>query len=385
VDPAETVYVVDLGSDNARFRTDLRAAVTAAGCALVETAGSDRWMQDCMELGYASVPGTALRSALRTPRPRPLKDTARHLLAADLGYLEQGHLLPNISFNYGGNIEASPPVTVRGKRYPFGRIYYGQGDPGVEEFDADLLEFLRRQRVQDPIPLNTSWLAVGHVDEVVTFVPAAGGKGFKLLVASPKRAYAILDSLKAAHGADRLLVGRELLARSVGGGTVSVERTINDFLGLRDDFHPDLHALIAGGMSYTTSSLRAYNRKRQTDIDAIRDRLRTGLGLAASDIIAVPVLFTPNPDTPEVADALTGNMINMLVVNGHCIVPKPFGPVTGGADRFEQDLLDRLGPLGLTVHLIDDWTEYHVLQGEIHCGTHTLRTAKPVKWWEFTP
>jgi len=45
----------------------------------------------------------------------------------------------------------------------------------------------------------------------------------------------------------------------------------------------------------------------------------------------------------------------------------------------------KLTPLGLTVKFLDDWFEYHIAQGEIHCGTNTLRRPDPAKWkwWEF--
>lgn len=75
----------------------------------------------------------------------------------------------------------------------------------------------------------------------------------------------------------------------------------------------------------------------------------------------------------------------MLVINKQCIIPKPFGPVVGGKDLFEEDLKSKLTPLGLTVRFLDDWFEYHIALGEVHCGTNTLRTPKTAKWWEFQP
>jgi protein-arginine deiminase len=64
-------------------------------------------------------------------------------------------------------------------------------------------------------------------------------------------------------------------------------------------------------------------------------------------------------------------------------VPRPFGPVVGGTDLFEKAVNVELTALGLTVEFLDCWHEYHVLLGEVHCATNTLRTAKPVRWWEF--
>lgn len=77
----------------------------------------------------------------------------------------------------------------------------------------------------------------------------------------------------------------------------------------------------------------------------------------------------------------------MLVINGHCIVPQPFGPVGGSPARdvFEEDVRTQLLPVGLTVDFLDCWEEYHVELGEVHCATNTLRRADPVRWWEFQP
>ena len=93
----------------------------------------------------------------------------------------------------------------------------------------------------------------------------------------------------------------------------------------------------------------------------------------------------PNPDMPTLADALVPGMVNMLVVNRHCIVPKPFGPIVSSADVFEGDLQTSLTPLGLTVDFLDCWTENHVNLGEVHCGTNTLRTPNRGRFWLFQP
>ena len=179
LDKAERVFVVDIGNDNRRFRTELRRLAAAAGFQLVEVAQpDDRWMQDCMEFGFSSIPGKTLRTVFRAPRPRPLRTFPRTLLGTDLGYTDFGMVGPlGSTFNSAGNLEASPPVKVSGKNYPMGRIYFGPGRPGWE-VDPLVRDFLHGQRVQQPIELDTNWLTVGHVDEVVTFVPAPGRRVF---------------------------------------------------------------------------------------------------------------------------------------------------------------------------------------------------------------
>ncbi len=380
---AEKVFVVDAGGSNLRFRTDLRRLVTAAGCTLVEhSEPRDIWMQDALEFGVSNLPGGGFRTVFRAPRDRPLKTFARTLLAPQLGFTSQGTLLDYTTFDSHGNLEASPAVTVNGKRYRFGRIYYGPGRPH-EKLDARVREFLHAQVVQAPFEIDTSWLAVGHVDEAVSFVPtrATSGNRFKLLIASPQRAYAILDALARTNPTARMFVGR-----SLDGGATSLETDVRTFLAANEDIHPLMRDLIARGhVRHRVRTLRVFNDERQVKLDGIRATMTRELGLSASDIIHIPAIFMPTPDAPSLTDALTPGMVNMLVVNRHCIVPKPFGPIVGTVDKFEEDVLTSLRPLGLTVNFLDCWAEYHVKLGEVHCGTNTLRNPNHGRWWLFQP
>jgi len=365
-------------SDNSRFRGELSTFVSAAGCALqTHTQNNDIWMQDCMEIGFSNLPTKGYQTVMRNPRNRPLRTFARTLLAADFGYHEKGTLSPDTTFDSTGNLECTPPSTsAAGKRYPWGRMYFGPGRAG-EELDDLTKNFLKKQRVQEPIEIDTNWLAVGHVDEIISFVPASGSKGFKLLLASPKRAYEILDANKAAHGSSHMLVGRKFPEYNATYTAVAAwhdaEVTIKNFLDVG-----------IPAMSLTAAAVKTFNNGIQANLDATRTQLTSELGLAAADIVDVPAIFVPNTDSPSFADALTAGMVNMLVVNKHCVIPKPFGPVVGGKDLFEKEMKTKLGPLGLTLHFLDDWYEYHVQLGEVHCGTNTLRSPTSARWWEFT-
>jgi protein-arginine deiminase len=371
LEAAEKVYVVKHVGYNDRFVVDLKAAV---GVPVVEHPGTDIWMQDGMEWGYSSLPSSVgLRSVLRAPRDRPLKTYPQTLRDADLGYLEQG-APSTATVNSFGNLEVSPPVTSKaGKRYPWGRIYFGPGRIG-EKIDGDLKTFLSKQVVQEPIEIDTGWLLVAHVDEILSFVPAPGPKGFKLLIASPDLAYKLLDDNKAAHPTERMLTGRKF-PDHLGALSIVGEVTIKDFLD---------KGLKALGARFDAAYLRSYNAGLQTKLRAIRKKLESELGLVPADIVEVPILFVDHTQA-GLADALTAGMVNMLVVNGRCVFPKPFGPVVAGVDLFQKDLEDKLTGLGLTPKPIDDWYEYHIALGEVHCGTNTLRSYTAAKWWEFVP
>ena len=369
LEPAEKVFVVDAGAFNHRFRAELATMVASAGCALQQfPQPDDIWMQDCMEIGFTFAPQHHMPVVMRAKRDRELKTFPRTLLQPNFGYEEPTRVPPGDgTFDSTGNLEVTPPVKSRdGRSFPWGRIYLGPGRGG-EPFDPAVLRFLHAQGVQSPIHVDTSWLAVGHVDEVMTFVPAPTGKGFKLLLASPGLAFELLLSASAAgQGRARMLIGRDFDGRSA-------EVSIDDFL---DSGIP--------GLSLGRSRLQSFNGKAVKRLAAIRDKLGQEISLDPDDVIEVPIIFMPNEVQPALADALTTGMVNMLVINRHCIVPKPYGPVVGGLDLFEQDLRTKLTPMGLSLKFIDDWFEYHVNLGEVHCATNTLRRPDPAKWkwWE---
>lgn len=369
---AETVYVVnDTTPDNATFRTSLRPMVTAAGCNLVEHNSSDVWMQDCMEIGYSYLPDRGIHSVLRAPRNRPLRTFPRSLLGGDFGYEEQGNLTPYTTFDSFGNLEVSPPVQrVNGKDYPWGRIYYGPGRHG-ERMDTNLRNFLDAQTVQQPFTVDTAWLTVGHVDEILSFVPAPGGAQFKMLVASPTVARRILSAIPIAQQATtRMMIRRNFPVFNAAGHYVG-----------------DRSAEIDVASYLADVASRSFNAEVQRKLDHVKNRMRRQLGMNrrafpdAHAVIELPVLYMRTPE--GFADAMTAGVVNMLVINNRCIVPKPYGPVFGGVDLFEQDIRSKLTALGLAVQFLDDWDTYHVALGEVHCGTNTKRQIVRTPWWEF--
>jgi len=103
------------------------------------------------------------------------------------------------SSNYGGNIEASPPTSAAalGKMVIGNAIVNGERD----FMDPDLLRLLYLQRKQPIVQLNTTWLDVGHVDEIMSFVPDRRGAGasFALLRASSGLAMRLLRAAQDCY------------------------------------------------------------------------------------------------------------------------------------------------------------------------------------------
>ncbi|NXQ70097.1 PADI1 deiminase, partial [Quiscalus mexicanus] len=217
-------------------------------------------------------------------------------------------------------------------------------------------DFLFAQTVQAPLEVYSEWLSVGHVDEFLTFVPALDRKGFRLLLASPNACYKLFkEKQQQGHGEATQFIGEGWLRPSLGNGIPAV---------------PSKYPFPVS-VSFP-----------QRCIDWNRDLLKQELGLSEQDIVDIPQLFIL---TNSRADALFPDMVNMLVLGRHLGIPKPFGPVVGGRCCLEQRVRELLEPLGLSCTFINDFFSYHVLLGEVHCGTNVRRKPFAFKWWHVVP
>ena len=242
-----------------------------------------------------------------------------------------------------GNVEATPRHTNRqGRTFPYGRIITGQYRSNT--MHPGVLRFLEAQRVQwPPIVVDTSWLAIGHIDEVVNFVPAQTLAGFKVLLPSPLAAREMLKTLQAK--------------------------------GLNDApvFAATQSELTLGALRMTIAQ-SAENQAIDAAVARIREQLKAELNLKDSDFVMVPALF-------QGGLAVIPNAVNSVVLNGHLLVPKPLGPRMNEKDGFEQAIREALAGCDVKVEFIDTWTAYHVSGGEIHCGTNTFRRLRDPAWW----
>ncbi|XP_050178210.1 protein-arginine deiminase type-1-like [Myiozetetes cayanensis] len=347
--------------DNKDFVAAVRAVAEKAKCPLtvcpLPENRHDRWIQDEVEFGYVQAPHKTFPVVFDSPRDRGLKDfPIKKILGPDFGYVARQAPEGASDLDSFGNLEVSPPVTVRGKEYPLGRILIGSSFPrfGGRRMAKAVKDFLVAQKVQAPVELFSDWLHVGHVDEFLSFVPAPDRKGFRLLLASPSACYQLLkEKQEEGYGEAVMFQGLEEVPKP----------TINEIL--------------------TNEGLRKFNCYVQSCISWNRDILKRALGLAEPDIVDIPQLF--HGDVASGAEAFFPDMVNMLVLGRHLGIPKPFGPVVGGQCCLEQRVRELLEPLGLTCTFIDDYFSYHVLSGEVHCGTNVRRKPFSFKWWHVVP
>jgi hypothetical protein len=301
-------------------------AAALAGVVPVESIARMQFVQDHGEIGYTARLMPALGGLVdrRTVILGLFPVTFTRRVDRDTGFFWVGG-------GDGGSIEASPPISG----YPYGRIVVG------DRLAAGTKAFLKAQRVQTDmgnlIELPVDWLAAGHADEVFTIVPTTGG--FKVLAADLDLAISILRG----HPADLTSGGHRAWAEIVA----------------EYDANPARVAVINGKLAL------------------VRSALSTGLAIAESALIRIPVAFSVH--TPS--KYYLPNMVNMLVVNTaggtrRLLMPRPF------FQPFVADLETKLATIGYRApewKWVDTTTPHasgpHICGGEVHCATNARREA----------
>ncbi|MCB9741875.1 MAG: hypothetical protein H6741_23595 [Alphaproteobacteria bacterium] len=261
------------------------------------------------------------------------------------------------SYDYFGNLEVSPPTTVDGVYYPFGRVYYGADGQAAPQ--QDLQDLLDAQQLQAPFTTPTSWLTVGHIDEFISTIPAPGTeRGWKLVISDIDAAWEVLEAADPETSLTRWNGRRPYQ----GHGIETVGEIVDD------------------------AALRALNDEIQRDIlDPALETFKAELGLTEDDVIRMPSLFEET-GFGGVA-ALIPGMANLIVVNLEGETPLIFlaDPILRpdledqSQDFMIADVRARF-PEGVELVFLDDWFNYHMNLGEVHCGSKVQRTVD-VDWW----
>jgi hypothetical protein len=356
--PMIQVYAMEGGSfvDNQQFiqgfQTALGADFTSYSLGQYEW---DVWLQDEVEFATLSSPDNQMDIVVDSIRNRGLDDLPEEQWEQpDMPVYTWGSGSATSQDSFG-NLEVAPPVTVNGTDYPLGRIYYGNWSN--ERVVQALRNFLDDQEVQAPFELDVTWLCVGHVDEFVTFVPdSSSNKGFKLLITDVDAGYDFLNTLNANTNLPKYDFDHNY-------------GTIGDIL--------------------SDNSLRNLNEDIQLDyLDPALDKLKAELGLTESDVIRIPMLFEEAYQCGGYTATLLPGTVNMVVATnstgtgGDLIIPDPYLRSDVGNQSTDAFInhVNSLLPAGNTPHWIDDWAEYHMMLGEVHCGSNTLREPMDEAW-----
>ncbi|MBI4702122.1 MAG: hypothetical protein HY744_13390 [Deltaproteobacteria bacterium] len=358
----------------------------------------DHWTQDIFETGYTAIPWEGGKvQGMRVAMPRPWGRSegaealprawlADHYLGPDTGWFEpcerkdseDGPKCPiddeahqgvhyGSTFDSFGDHDLLPPYEKDGESYPLGRIITGSADYVMPETIA----FYEAQGVQSPVTAKTIWLAVGHIDEVFSYVPAKTARGWKLLVASPKLMREMMEDLQAkGHGDVQMFVGRKVY----GPDNKLVDAAVS------------IDAVLA------SEDLAKANQISQAEIDDMLATLVDLTGVTPDEIVEIPFLYEEVYEGAMLA--FNPGTVNSLVFGDYFVAPKHFGPIIDGKDAFDVDLKQRLATpqnalgsdgQGMKVYAVDNWYGYHILMGEVHCATNWQGPPATAAWWEVEP
>ena len=359
--PAELVMAVrvaEQGYDNDAFIRAYQDALGEDRFLVVDGNDfqGDVWLQDEIEFATVSAPDARIDFVIDSIRNRGLDNVAEDLFEAPEFLVRtwgSGQATSQDSF---GNLEATPPFSLNGRNYPFGKVYYGDGG-GPYQVTEELRAFFDDQLAQAPFELDISWLCVGHVDEFMSWVPVPGSRlGWKLVYTDIDGAWDVLEAMDQS-------TPLPLYNQAHGLGTVG---EIVDDAGLRT-LNEDLWE------DYLEPNLEI---------------LKEETGLTDEDIIWLPGLFEIASGCGGGTAALIPGMANLIVANFpgetmELFMADPFlrtHPEDQGDDGMIPTARALFGS-GVNVNFIDDFWVYHYGLGEVHCGTNVIRT--PVaSWWK---
>lgn len=354
-----TLYAREFPGRNEAFIKSLSELVPQAGAELVLVPAGEPynprciWLQDTLEIGYSEMPGQKMNVVLKANRGRSLDNYPKNgLLGPDFGWVQVGTFREKYGQGRGGNgwldwygnLEVTPPLP----RYPLGRIYYGHNPDGPKEasLNPEIVGMFEAQGIQAPaLKLDTGWLLIKHVDEVISFLPSGYREHpYKVLVVDTEAMLALLEKwVKDGLGEVPML------------NLYSKKATVSSFAKNKELI--DLN--------------QSLQRKR---IEPNIDLLKRELDLKEEDFIRVPSLFD------KYGVSVVPNMVNSTILNGHILIVAPNGPVIDGKDQLEEEMRKLLSGLPLEPHFVDA-RQYHKWGGEVHCATNVRREGFPTPWW----
>ena len=300
---------------NATFRAELASVAASSNAKLVTHTTSswkEMWMQDTMEVGYTQLPGRAPEHVV-IGGLRGADSFGPSRLGRDVGFVQIG--APRGIANgvddwadWMGNLEVTPPLPG----YPLGRVFYGRNtDTGIG-MHPDVVAFLEAQKVQAPFWIDTGFLTIKHVDEIVTFLVGADGK-VRLVLADTRRAEALVPS---EHGPSNTK-NQARLDKILNGGTYG------------------------GGQ--------------------VSRGLLAELALPASQIVRLPVSYVGGHN-------VWSNPVNSIFVNGVVVTGNSKVP-----SNVATEIEASLRAAGATsVKFVND-SRYQENLGNVHCATNTLK------------
>ncbi len=251
----------------------------------------------------------------------------------------------------GGNIETTPE----------GKIYVGS------RITDALYRDLRAKTGQDIIKLPTSWLFVGHIDEIIFFMPSESECGSTAVYADPLEALNLIVKGKSWTSPELNAVKESFVYYLKDPSLEKDYYQIEDFVLTRPLRKTgDADEMIYGKYSdwFVSKNLQAY-LEIQKAVEILKGTMK-----CQSRFVSLPVVFRePWGEVYYDCEGLSmvNPLTNALVLRDHVIIPR---------GHFSEIAVSRLkSSLKKNVHLIDaKWYEEN--HGSIHCATNVIRNSR---------
>lgn len=345
--PVKELHVSDRGFANEEFINKIREIIEKTGATAKINPGGTTWMQDTQEIGYVQFPSQGqlhnMNVVLKANREGENDQYSLSLLKENFGWFEVGQprrLDPLNRWVDGyGNLEVTPSLPG----YPMGRIYYGKaGEVGM---NPEIIDFIKAQKVQGPpVDIDTSWLMIRHVDEIINFIPSKFGKPLMLIV-SPEAGVKLLEEL-SQQGYGQAAINRGSSTQTTVRATLKNTRLIEHNLYLQRE-----------------------------KINPLIEKLKQEFNLTDQQIIRVPAMFGYS------GYAWWPNMVNSVAINGELLVSNPGGALINGRDYTEEKFRRLVADSSLNINFMDD-KYYQELKGNVQDATNTTRLGKNYSFWK---
>lgn len=386
---------------------------------------TDEWTQDFFEPGYTSIPGQDGPVVLRimiasaqnsTSRIRSRRWLFRELRSDSVGAIQ--HRTYGDTTDSTGNLETVPPYAYNGKSYPVGRAIMGSHH-GVK---PQMVKFLDAQEVQAPIEIDTTWLEIGHTDEFMQFLPTKSQRGWVMMVDDPLAGLKILqEAQKAGHGKVQALSRtkfphddqyhclptdtiddvlnranftgiQEYCDKNIKANIDILKRetgiTDEEILRVPTLYHPAKNTLkcIYPWNETTTWNGTAAAWKEGKDEKDTQDQRKDKQGQRASCLEAAgpgdksSIARREASDVLQVSALYPGTINGVVLSDSQYVAPNPWGPIIDGKDVLATAVSAVYAKVNYNVNYIDDWFSHHTGQGEVHCGSNTVREVTAT-WW----
>lgn len=305
------------------------------------------WMQDVVEFGS--------NGGKSTPAVLGLLNQGNGVSGDVAHYFEKSCSMENMTdskiyldepdgASSGGNIEALPG----------GVIATGS------EIESGLEKFLERNSAQQLTKVDLSWLSVGHIDEIISLIPAQNECGFALLTPSTQMGLALLDQMP----------DETILEPTSGFNEIepSPEKP-NGCLSTLPDIQ--LGSALTAGDTRQCDEFKTVNAQLDQRIDSAIKKITSAIENKSLckkvPVIKLPILFRPDEDA-KYRD-INPNPINSLVLNDTIFIPEQPNKY------FKEAIEKQLEPTKIKIKFVNV-NNYHFLGGHSHCASNAVRTCQ---------